>query len=76
MNENNFLEIDLRAEEIKGFIVDNNLNRATVRLIDFAREFQNNKSFYNETLLIRKKFTKIQPEIRIYNFRVSFLFTC
>lgn len=68
MNENNFLEIDLRAEEIKGFIVDNNLNRATVRLIDFAREFQNNKSFYNETLLIRKKFTKIQPEIRIYGY--------
>jgi ABC-2 type transport system ATP-binding protein len=68
MNENNFLEIDLRAEEIKNFVMDNNLNRATVRLIDFAREFQSNKSFYNETLLIRKTFTKIQPDIRIYGY--------
>lgn len=68
MTQEDNIDVGKRAEEVKAFVVDNNMNRATVRLIDFAREFRNGKTYYNETLLVRKSFTKLQPEIRIYGY--------
>ena len=60
--------IEERVEEIKGFVQDNNLNDATVRLIDICKDFEPSESDLNDAILFRKDFTKLVPEIRVYGY--------
>lgn len=59
------VDIAKRVEEVKFYILDNNINHATRRLIDLSREFLNDKKMYNHALLLRKEYTRLQPEIRM-----------
>lgn len=55
------------AKEIEEAVVDNNLNRATTRLIDFTRDYSSDKKHYNTALIYRKEFLELKEEVRTYN---------
>ena len=49
-------------QEITDQISSDNLNRATLRLMDFCRDFTEDREHQNDALLIRSEFSFLQKE--------------
>lgn len=56
--------VSQRSEELKSLIRDNDVNRASRRLLDYAKEFAEGTKFVNESILLRAEFNHIYENIR------------
>ena len=57
-----------RVKEIRDLIGNNDINRASLRLIDFVNDFSPNNRIKNDIILLRMNYTKVRDDERKFGF--------